>query len=447
MSVRTILAVAAVNAALLFSASSANAGWSAPQRLAMGEPSSVALATDARGDAAVVASRCSHRSCEGVYVTVRLASGKLATHRLSARGVPAAVIIGQGEVTVAWTVASRNALALPGGFSPETLRAAYAPLAGPWTSAQTIGGWTATSYPPPGFQPHLAAGLNGDVLLAWDDYTSPVDGPAIAWRAWGHRFSPARPLARPPEARSLRSGAPNGFGPIPAFDAGGSAYVSSPCDGIVFSAPRQSHRFGRPVLVAPPARLPFEPLPGLGFNLSLGGAGQGLASWVRGACSFDAAAGNAPGPVFASTLHAGKFGPPLALTSPAVQAGNSTAIASAVGNGVISWLPLTSPPSAFSAQISLEGVPGSIEQVTGQLLPVAIDGAGDQLLARSGLPWAGSPAIQSQGLVMRPASGGPDQPAPSSSGWFATAAPRGHGAALAWTGGPHSGLTLSVWRP
>lgn len=449
---RTLFAAAGVVIALLVCANPADAGWSVAGRLVtVPSANADAIATDARGDTAVAWSRCGSRSCEGVYVTVRPAHGKPATRRVSANGRPVAVVIGRGEVTLAWTVSRRGARELPGGFSPETLRAAYAPLAGRWAPAQTIGRWTATSYPPSGFHPHLAVAPDGEVLLAWDDYSQPIDGPAVAWRKPGHRFSVPRPLARSSVASSLRAAAPNGFGPTPAFDAGGTAYISGPCDGLVFAAPPHRHRFGPPSSVAPAGRLPWMPLPGLGFNLSLSGAGQGLASWARGACSFDAAAGNAPGPVFASILHAGKFGHPLALSSSAADVDESTAVAIPGGAGVVSWHVITSPSTLSSIHISANGALGPIEQITGQLTPVATDGRGDQVLVRNStplasLPWAGDQRIQGQGIAMRPIGGGPIQPAPTSSGRLATTAPGGRAAALVWSP-PGGGLALTVWRP
>ena len=173
------------------------------------------------------------------------------------------------------------------------------------------------------------------MLLGWDDYRPPIDGPAVAWRAPGHRFGAPRALAH-------ASLAPNGLAPIPAFDAAGGAYVSGRCNGFVFTAPPHRHRFGPPILVAPglpnPGRgSPWTPRAALDFNLSLSARGEGLASWERGECSFDAAAGNTPGPTFASVLHDGKFGKPLALANNEYLSTGPEAVAVPGGGGIVSW--------------------------------------------------------------------------------------------------------------
>lgn len=452
---RTSLLAGSLVLGLLVGASSADGEWSTPQRLVAQSAEDVAIATDARGDAAVAWSRCLNQTCTGVYVTVRLADGRVATRRLSKNGRPAAIVIGQGEVTVAWTVAPRSERALPGGFSPATLRAAFGPTLGRWAPPQTVGRWTVSSYPPPGFYPHLAVAPNGRVLLAWDDYSRPINGPAIAWRAWGHRFGAPQALARSTGSAELHSAAPNGFGPIPAFDAGGTAYVTGPCTGFVFTAAPHARVFGPPILVAPGGRSPSRmSLTGLGFNLSLSGAGTGLASWLHGACSFDAAAGNEPGPPFASVLRAGTFGSPLALSGSV--ASTTAAVAVPGAGGIVSWGSFGegASPELFSAPIGTNSTVGPVEPATGQLTPIAADGGGDQVLAKqtaplptTWLPWPGDQAIQGQSVVLRPAGGGADEPAPSPSGSLATATPLGRAAALVWTNSAGIGLTLSVWRP
>jgi hypothetical protein len=453
---------------LAVNAGSAIAVWSAPKFLDAPGAWMPAVAVDARGD--VVAAWETRGSAASsptfrtsVHVVVQLADGKLIRRVLwSSRSVGAgyvSVAVGHGEVTVVWTGSDLNPRALPGGFSAETLRADYGPLVGRWAPAQTIGHWTVSSYPPAGFRPHLAVAPDGEVLLAWDDYSAPIDGPAVAWRAPGHRFGGPRTLAR-------LSLAPNGLGPIPAFDAAGTAYVSGPCSGFVFTAPPHRHRFGRPLLVAPgQAHPPWMRLSSLGFNLSLAGAGRGLASWLRGECSFDAAAGNTYGPVFASVLHAGRFSAPLALSG-SPDFGGTAAVAAGEG-GTVSWVGSSVGPS--SVHIGAGGLVSPITQATGPLVPIARDGGGDQLLAgvttfsiMGGAPslrawpgqWPGDQSIGApagvQSLEVRPAGGGADQPAPTLSGLLATSAPFGRAFALMWNASPTSPgrtVALSVWRP
>jgi hypothetical protein len=80
------------------------------------------------------------------------------------------------------------------------------------------------------------------------------------------------------------------------------------CNGLVLIAPAHMHRFGRKVVLTGRQAL--------GFTLSLIGARQGFAAWVAGECTFDAAAGNTPGPVFVSVLGAGTVGRPPAHPCP-----------------------------------------------------------------------------------------------------------------------------------
>lgn len=410
--------------------------------------SGTVVAVDARGDSAVAWTTCGGPHCErtahstGAYVTLRLVGGRLVTRRLSANGFPLAVVIGRGEVTVVWS-------SPPGkGMSGAILRASYGSLLGRWR-AQTMGRWDI----PPGYsssvaKAHLAVARGGEVLLAWDDYAPPIDGSAVAWRVPGHGFTAPRRLSR-------SSLAPNGLGPVAAFDAGGSAYISGPCSGFVFLAPPHRHRFEPPIDVAPGRVQPsWMRHSSLDFNLSLAGAGEGLASWVRGECS-SGAEGSTPGPVFASVLRAGRFGEPLLLASGGAY--NSTAVAVGEGGGTVSW---TEPPGGFtlplgglfSVAIGADGSPGPVARITNRLVPFARGGGGDQVLGASAgfLPGAGDESVQTQGevLVVRPVGGGADAPSPSRYGWLATSTPVGRAIALVWdSAGNGKTLALSVWRP
>jgi hypothetical protein len=227
-------------------------------------------------------------------------------------------------------------------------------------------------------------------------------------------------------------------GAIPQFDARGRAYLHGYCSGIVMTAPAHTHRFGRPVVLTPK--------PVLGSSLSLAGAGRGLAAWVAGECTFDAAAGNTPGPVFASVLSAGTFGKPLELTPAKAEAIYTNAVA-VPGGGTVTWA-TAGPPSAgtFSLPIGADGLPGVTQQITGGLIVLTADGGGDRVFAWPPYNFAISRSVP----FVRPASGGVDQPAPSSSGQIAVAAPLGRSVASAWNTSP-TGIgpimALSVWRP
>ena len=171
----------------------------------------------------------------------------------------------------------------------------------------------------------------------------------------------------------------------------------------------------------------------LGFRLSLTGARQGLAAWVAGECTFDAAAGNSPGPVLAAVLSAGKFGKPLKLTPAAAEAIYSNAVA-VPGGGTVTWA-TTGPhgPETFSLPIGAGGLPGTIQQMAGGLIALTADGGGDEVFAWP--PY--NLAISRLAPFVRPAGGGADQPAPGSSGQLAVAAPLGRAAASRVEHEPH----------
>jgi hypothetical protein len=334
------------------------------------------------------------------------------------------VVVGHGEVTLAWIVYSNRSRRAVGG----TVFTAYGRLSGRWRPARAIGhqsndfGGFANGSPPDRY-PRLAVAPDGKVLLAWDDDSRAIDGVAVAWRTPGHRFGVVRALDWTGD-----------LGPIPAFDAGGTAYVSGDCDGVVFRAPPHSRRFRNPVVLAPDRAL--------SFSLSVAGRGQGLASWVGGSCTSDAAAGVTPGPVFASILRAGRFGKRLAISS-TDQSTATHAAAIPGGEAAVGWATYIGP---FSVRVGAEGTLGAVQQITDGLVPFAADDGGDQVLTRL---FSGPPALFGQGgVVVRPAGGGADEPAPMSNGSLAVATPIGRAAALAWnpTGGEDR-VALSVWRP
>jgi hypothetical protein len=411
------------------------------------------VAVDGSGDAAVAwATTPSPPSTSTfgttVHVAVRLAHGRVIARTVwssrEADAIRVSVAIGHGEVTVAWVSDARHER-----LEGATLRAAYGPPVGRWAPARVIGRWHDFA-PPANRYPRLAVAPNGAVLLAWDDNSPTINGPAVTWHMPGHRFGAPQLLIHAETPLEV----PHELGPIPAFDARGSAYVWGSCDGIVLAAPPHSHRFGRPVVVAP--------APVLGFTLSLAGAGHGLAGWEHGICTTDQATGDTPGPVFASVLRAGAFGKPLALGANA-QIGGGNAVALPSGAGTVSGSLVQGEvfggvfrltQTAFSVPIGADGIPGPIEQDPGALFPVAATGGGDQVLAgaTSGGQGVQGPLVQGVmgDLTIRPAGGGADQPAPSPYGLLATATPLGRAVALAWNTSPTGSgpvLALSVWQP
>jgi len=434
---RTLMVIVAVAVASVAGPATALAGWSTssiPVRHVAAD-----TAVDARGDAAVAwasfVAPSTPSALRTVDLVVRLANGRTIRRTVwssrRAEAIPASVVLGDGEVTVAWLA-----------YTPRkdaAVWAAYGPLVGRWAPARVIGHWRDAELPAIRY-PRLAVAPDGEVLLAWDESSSPIDGPAVAWRAPGHGFGVSRPLIG---SVKVPLSIPHELGPIPAFDAHGAAYISGPCDGIVFTAPSHRHHFEGPVVVAPP--------PAAGFTLSLSGAGIGLAAWVHGVCTTTPSGTNMTGPLLASVLRTGAFGKPQALTSTQIQAGRSKAVAFPAGGGTVSWDAYVASSESlafttFSVQVDADGALGPLQsgqQIPGGLVPIAIDGGGDEVLA---------PDASAQGrVVVRPVSGGPNQPAPSPyGGVLATAAPTGRAVALAWSTklpGGGSALELSVWRP
>lgn len=437
---------------LLVGPSVALPGWSEPRPIAAPGAGPTAVAVDGHGDAAVAwATTPAPQLTFGttVHVAVRLASGKVIAHAVWSSGKAQAlhvlVAMGHGEVTVAWVCSTRNER-----LEGATLRAAYGPLAGRWAPARVIGHWHDFA-PPANRYPRLAVAPAGEVLLAFDDNSPAINGPAVAWRTPGHRFGAPQLLIH---SAKTPLEVPHELGPIPAFDARGSAYVWGNCDGIVVTAPVHSHRFGSPRVVAP--------APVLGFALSLDGAGQGLAGWENGVCTTDQATGNTPGPVFASVLQAGVFGQPLAVSA-ATQTVSSNAVAVPNGVDTVSWTLTQGEVSggmflltetAFTVPIGTGGTPGPIQQDPGALFPVAATGSGDQVLAGATTGVQGVQGPLLRGVIgevtIRPAGGAANQPAPSRYGLLATATPVGRAVALLWNSNPTGSgpvLELSVWRP
>ena len=464
---RAFAATVVASVLLLAGSSVASATWSGPRVLSLARSSpysAAAVAVDSRGDAAVVWEtvgsfpiRSHGRRCpktpgttgclpvSSVHVAVRTEAGRLVTRTLwSSRinpSVSLSVVLSRREATVAWGYSNLDSTA-------ETARVASGPLIGRWRPSRTIGHFydVASQVLTAGkvaIYPQLAIAPNGEVLAAWDACKSSTSASCgrfnlnpremvLKWRA------PGRGFGRPQRVRGAALGAE------PHFDARGTAYLSGPCSGRVLIAPAGSQRFRRSVLIAPG--------PALDLSLSLDGAGQGLAAWIAGVCSTDPeATPNTPGPVFVSLLRGGKFAKPHALTPSTTEADGSRA-AAAPGDGTVSWdvRAANGVEEPFSAQIGAGGLPGATQQGANAVIPITSDGGGDVVLeggraANTYGPGAPGPGPLANVLFVRPAGGGPDQPAPSPFG-EAAAAPFGRAAALAWYTGPTT-LELSVWRP
>ncbi len=351
------LTLGAVVAALAGWAPAARADWSAPQVVASAPPLHLGsghvsaiggrVAVDSRGDVAVAWSRTGARPAEyqgrrcswgpgkpepkrlgcypvtTVHLTVVMASGQTVTRVVtSARAEQLiAVVLSPAEATVLLGYTK------PRIDSPGGVRVAYGPLIGRWSAPQTISGrwsigWTNGF---PWAQPRLALSPDGTVLVAWNGCLTQhaCDGiigegyteqrVVVAW----HR--PGRPFGPPTVVRA----AP--LGSVPQFDAAGTAYLSGRCGGTVAIAPAHSRRFSRTIVTSGAAK---------SFTLALSGAGQGLAAWVAGACSYDELTPPQPGTVFVSLLRASGFDTPFALTAAPAESADAVATPAGV---TVSW--------------------------------------------------------------------------------------------------------------
>jgi len=443
-------------AALAAWAPAASGDWSAPQAVAVAPPLHLGngsvtaihglVAVDSRGDVAVAWSRTGQRPTQSqgrrcswgpgepapkrlgcyaltaVHLTVELASGQELTRTVAS---------GRAEQLIGLVLSPAEATVLLqydklGIDSPGGVRAAYGPLIGSWSAPRTISGPWSIGYTNgfPWAQPHLALAPDGTVLVAWNGCSSQhacegVIGPGggfaqqrvvVAWRSPGGPFGPPTVVRAAP------------LGAVPLFDAAGTAYLSSACSGTVAIAPAHSRRFRATIVTRGAAQ---------SFTLALSGAGQGLATWVAGACSYDEASGNQGGPVLVSILRAGGFATPFALSSAPASSVEAVVSATAV---TVSWY----DGSSFIVQVTANGIPGTVQEGP-TALPLGADGGGDILFV---------PVVAlGFGDFVAPAGGGPDQPGPVSRGQ-ATAAlsPAARVIALIWYP-DMTALDLSIWRP
>ena len=326
------------------------------------------------------------------------------------------VTIARGEVTVAWGYEDLNGLS-------ESARVAHGPLKGAWQPSKLLGHFSDlwfTGGRTPAY-PELALAPDGTVLAAWSACRSvkacprPSGGVELAWRAPHHGFGAARLIREAPE------------GARPVYDAAGTAYLYSPCSGRVLMSSPGSRNIARLVTLA---RGPVSDL-----QLSTSGAGEGLLTWVAGACSTDQAVGNVAGPLLASALKGGVFAAPSALTAPGVQAYGARS-AAVTGGGVASWLTTGSNGVAVPSS-RIVGAPGPFAPIPAGSEPVASTGGGDILFTPARI----FPAQAASQFVL-PRRGAPLEAAPSTGGVLASA-PFARLAAVAWYS---AGLKLSVWR-
>ncbi|MBI5106873.1 MAG: hypothetical protein HZB46_18150 [Solirubrobacterales bacterium] len=422
-------AAAAAVVASLVAASRAIAAWSPPRTVRIPPSALVALAVDGRGDVAIAWSERGLPPAQGatVRVALRRAGGAfrtrtLWTSRRTTASEPAVAVDARGQVTVAWpsAVPGRN-----GG----TIRAAYGPLSGRWHAARVVSAGLAPV--------RLAVAPDRDVLLTFAAIP-PARGdqafttPGVAWRTAGHRFGRAARLSAPRLVIPVQA-----TPAVPAFDAAGTAYVSSPCDSVVLRTRPGGRRFT--------TRTTLGPRQVLGFSLSVSRAGRGLASWVAGRCTADVMAGDTPGPVVARALAGGRFGAPQQLSTSAT-AYATAAVALPDGSGSVSWAERNDDRGdVLRSAVGADGVASAPQPVADALVPVTATRAGDQVLA---LAFANPPVVPGPTLLVRPAGGGPDQPAPHAPSLL-VASSDGRAVAATWSTGVPVGsrMAVSVWRP
>ena len=466
------LTLGAVVAPLAGWAPAVRADWSAPQVVASAPPLHLGsghlsaidgrVAVDSRGDVAVAWSRSGARPAEyqgrrcswgpgkpeptrlgcypvtTVHLTVVMASGQTVTRVVtSARAEQLiGVVLSPAEATVLLRYTK------PRIDSPGGLRVAYGPLIGRWSAPRTISGrwsigWTNAR---PLAQPRLALSPDGTVLVAWNGCLTQhacdgIVGEGYAEQrvvvAW-HR--PGRPFGPPTVVRAAPLGSAS------QFDAAGTAYLSGNCSGTVAIAPAHSRRFSRTIVTRGAAR---------SFTLALSGAGQGLAAWVAGACSYDETTPPQRGAVLVRLLRGSRFVTPLALTAAPAESADAVATPAGV---TVSWdvRAANGVEEPFSAQIGANGLLGATQQGANAVIPITADGRGDVVLrggraANTYGPGAPGPGPLADKLFVRPAGGGPDQPAPAPFGESA-AASAGRAIALIWYP-DMTKLDLSIWRP
>jgi len=444
---RRVFGALAVVAAIAIGAAPALAGWSAPWVVSSSGAGFryVALATDARGDAALAWASESDvglvQTRAAVNVAFVGAGGRLVERTLwrssdALVGGVAVALDARGELTVAWIDAAR-------GRSGETLyahtiRAAYRTPSGKWSPTQIIG----YSSPFLSADLQLAAAPNREVLLTWVAHTRNAPGVAAAWRQPGHRFGPESAVSR---ARSAMMGEATSL-----FDSGGAAHIYGTvscgrvirtCATMLSTAPG-SHRFGAPLLIAPaPAELPV---------VSFSAPGQALIAWEAG--DYEALEPYFAAP-YARVMTGKALSVPVALQPGSTNAASSVnAVAANDGGGTVSWSETPTPyPSSARTMLAVGDTSGDFSAPSVSpvgLMPMLRDGVGDMLLK---LGWSGGPAgLPPSPVAMQPAGGGAVQSSPmplppsASLAGLVTTQPVGAGAAVAWVA--VAKLEISTWR-
>jgi hypothetical protein len=442
---RRVFGVLAVLVGLAIGAASALAGWSAPRAVSYSTAGFryVALASDARGDAALAwaseseAGRAQTRAA--VNVAFAGAGGRLVKQTLwrssnALLGGVAVALDARGELTVAWIDAARSRSGAT--LSPHTVRAAYRAPSGKWSPTRIIG----HSGPFLSADLRLVVAPNREVLATWRAHTKHAPGVAAAWRKPGHRFGPES---------AVRSAMMSD--PTTLFDSGGAAHIYGTvscghaihtCATMLSTAPRR-HRFGTPLLIAPaPAEYPV---------VSFGAPDRALITWEAGNYEDLEPSFAAP---YARLMTGGSLGAPVALQPGSADIASAVnAVAANEGGGTVSWSAMgPSYPSSAHAMLTVGDASGRFSAPSASpvgLMPMLRDGVGDMLLK---LGWAGGPAgIPPSPVVMQPAGGGAMQPSPmplppsASLAGIVTTQPVGTGAAAAWIAGAR--LTISTWRP
>lgn len=410
---------------------SAHAAWSPAATIpGTAGASQPVLAVDGRGDVAL-ASTAGTRTTTDVRVAVRRA-GTATFSRRTVFHVGNTLIRGltltmdrRGRVTVAWIDQPRR-----GGH--RTVRAVWRSASGRWSDVQSIGRSSSFLYA----LPRLVAAPDGTVVLTYNAGVRAAPGVGAAWRDASGRFGALQAVA----GRKVL------MEPVLRADAAGRILLAGTrdCDrsssaGVVHTATARGRRFGTARIVAPaPARR---------MQLVLDGHGTPVASWLSGMCSTTEDLAGTPR---AAVLRGTSPTAPVRLDA---AAGINLVLAGAARGAEASWTtyPADRPgPLLLAARIAADGSAAPAAPPADAWVPVASDGAGDQLVRK-----ADSLDTAVDALGARAAGATAITAAPFSAvgfPWTATGAGAGDGRALAAfapsdVGASRPSLRVAVWRP